>query len=116
MEVFLSILALTWGVLNIILFFKIWEMTSDVKAIKDYFVKNNDNVVNKPVFTDNVVNKPVFTTNQALKAGDIVMHESYPKEMRVYKINSNGMCICLDNKNDNMVGTFNCKELKIKKQ
>ena len=35
---FFGFLLLIWGVLEIILFFKIWEMTKDVKALKkDYF-------------------------------------------------------------------------------
>ena len=33
---------LVWGVLNIILFFKIWSMTNDVKEIKNYIVNNNN--------------------------------------------------------------------------
>lgn len=37
METFLSIVALASSVLQIILFFKIWRMTNDVKRIADKF-------------------------------------------------------------------------------
>lgn len=104
----IAIASLVWAILNIILFFKIWETTNDIKAIKNYFVKDNDNAIDEPVFEK-------IEELHELKAGDIVLHESYPKEMRIYKINSNGMCICLDNEKDNMIGTFNCKDLKRKK-
>ncbi len=35
MEVFLSLILLVFGILQIILFFKIWEMTNDVKDMKN---------------------------------------------------------------------------------
>ena len=36
--IFIGILMITWGILEIILFFKIWEMTNDIKALKkDHF-------------------------------------------------------------------------------
>lgn len=40
--VFVSIVALIWGILNIILFFKIWEMTNDVKKLANKFCSSSD--------------------------------------------------------------------------
>lgn len=37
----LSIILLVFGVLQIILFFKLWGMTNDVRSIKDQFTANN---------------------------------------------------------------------------
>ena len=37
------VIMVVWGVLNIILFFKIWSMTNDVKELKDYIINNNNN-------------------------------------------------------------------------
>lgn len=37
----LSIILLVFGVLQIILFFKLWGMTNDVRSIKDQFAANN---------------------------------------------------------------------------
>lgn len=38
----LSIILLVFGVLQIILFFKLWGMTNDVRSIKDQFAANNN--------------------------------------------------------------------------
>lgn len=35
MEILLTIISIVSSVLSIILFFKVWQMTNDVKAIKD---------------------------------------------------------------------------------
>ena len=39
---FMSIIMIVWGILEIILFFKIWGMTNDIKALKkDYLNEYN---------------------------------------------------------------------------
>lgn len=43
MEGFLSIVLVVFGILQIILFFKLWEMTNDVADIKDYLLSKSDN-------------------------------------------------------------------------
>ena len=42
-SVFVSIIALIWGILNIILFFKIWGMTDDVRKLTNKFCTTSDN-------------------------------------------------------------------------
>ena len=39
---FLGVIMLAWGILEIILFFKIWEMTNNVKAIKKGYFNENE--------------------------------------------------------------------------
>lgn len=43
--IFLGIVMIIWGILEIILFFKIWSMTNDVKKLKEdhFFEKNLNN-------------------------------------------------------------------------
>ena len=42
MEIFIAIVSLIAGILQIILFFKIWGMTNDIKALKkDYFCETD---------------------------------------------------------------------------
>ena len=42
--VVVSIIMIAWGILEIILFFKIWGMTNDIRALKmDHFNENNNN-------------------------------------------------------------------------
>lgn len=39
MEVLLIIIAIIWFILNVALFFKIWNMTNDVKVIKNLLTR-----------------------------------------------------------------------------
>ena len=39
---FLTIILLIFGVLQIILFFKVWEMTNDIKEIRNKYLKDED--------------------------------------------------------------------------
>lgn len=40
---FMGYLMIAWGILEIILFFKIWGMTNDIRALKkDFFHEKND--------------------------------------------------------------------------
>ena len=41
--VFVSVIALIWGILNIILFFKIWGMTDDVRKLTNKCCVTSDN-------------------------------------------------------------------------
>ena len=38
-EIFIVLLGIAMAILNIMLFFKLWEMTNDVKEIKNYLLK-----------------------------------------------------------------------------
>lgn len=40
--IFMVFVGVLWGILNIILFFKIWEMTNDVREIKEMFKEQLD--------------------------------------------------------------------------
>ena len=39
MDVVISIVLITFGVLQIILFFKLWGMTTDVREMKNFFIR-----------------------------------------------------------------------------
>ena len=108
--VFLGILGIVWAILNIILFFKLWGMTNDVAIIKEHLTKSaniqdlNNEEKKQPIKVD---------SSYKYKIGDIVMHDSYDKEMRIFKIHADGSAICLDNKKGTMVDTFSLAELKL---
>lgn len=44
---FLSIILLVFGVLQIILFFKVWGMTNDIKEIRNKYLKDEDEKIRK---------------------------------------------------------------------
>lgn len=86
MEALIEIISIIWSVLGIILFFKIWGMTNNVKEIHDWILenkyKNTDHKVeNSQTFTSpserdfeepsgEAVNTKPFSGN--LKKGDLV--------------------------------------------
>lgn len=41
-EAFIVLVLIVVGILNIILFFKIWGMTNNVKEMRDYFLRKED--------------------------------------------------------------------------
>lgn len=49
---FLSIVLLIFGVLQIILFFKMWGMTNDIKEIRNKYLKDEDEKRRKEVEYD----------------------------------------------------------------
>ena len=122
MEVFFIIvylIVIVWGVLNIVLFFKIWGMTNDVSAIKEYLAKtklNTNVVVTSQNNQNNVVeNKDVETQvapKVTLKKGDRVRHTTYytDRVMIIGEIHSDGSCMCLDEKGEPF-GTFSIEKL-----
>lgn len=45
MEAFVIIFSLAWGILSLILFFKIWGMTNDMRVIKELLIEHLDSYV-----------------------------------------------------------------------
>ena len=118
--VIVYLIVIVWGVLNIVLFFKIWGMTNDVSAIKEYLAKtrlNSNVVVTSQNNSNNVVvndsdETPATTTKVTLKEGDRVRHTTYytDRVMIIGEINSDGSCMCLDEKGETF-GTFSIEKL-----
>ena len=51
---FLTIVLLVFGVLQIVLFFKIWGMTNDIREMRNKYLKDEDDKV-----LDDVTNTPL---------------------------------------------------------
>ena len=123
MEDFLIVIAVIFGLLNLILFFKIWGMTDNVKDIKDYLEGSN------PKKKNNKSNKSEFNVNDneqsdgykcssygtGYKVGDKVTAKSYSGVMEVVDIYEDGSINCIDVESGEIVGVFNKKELTKKK-
>ena len=122
------IIMLVWGILNIILFFKIWGMTNDVNDIKEFLIKNKLSLNNTSIsYQDNSKsnerpnsNQPIEGANSqtkaekddSLKIGDKVRHESLNRDkiMTVGSINADGSCLCMD-EYGNSYGTYSADKL-----
>lgn len=89
METLLSIILFVFGILQIILFFKIWEMTNDVskmrRLIESYCFKNNDNSSTEDC-----------EINTNIKINDIVMDIKTRKEFRVKQIVNENEYECIE--------------------
>ena len=67
MEAVIAIITLVCSVLNIILFFKIWGMTDNIKRIKDVFIASS-------------------IKQDDIKVGDIVIHREFNDAMIVLEV------------------------------
>lgn len=107
-----SIILTIWAILNIILFFKIWGMTNDVKKLKDFIVgMNTNNVSETSELQSEEVELPKSDPN-SFKTGDRVRHNKYNKDqiMIIGTINNDGSCMCLDEQG-NPLATYSLENL-----
>ena len=110
------VIMVVWGVLNIILFFKIWGMTNDVNTIKQHLLGSNITDYKKVTPTNQSKSKDaeINTTHKTenLKVGDKVEHEQYSRDkiMFIGKINDDGSCYCVD-ENGIGIATYSIEKL-----
>lgn len=114
--VLVYVIMFVWGVLNIILFFKIWGMTNDVNAIKQHLLGNNT-IPYEEVAPINQTESKEAEIKAAkkpknLKVGDKVEHEQYnrDKTMFIGRINDDGSCYCVD-ENGKGIATYSIEKL-----
>lgn len=55
--IFISVIFMVFGILQIILFFKLWEMTNDVKLLRNHFVSQAE--ANTPLQKSDSPSKPI---------------------------------------------------------
>lgn len=96
MEVIISIIVVVFGVLQIILFFKIWGMTDDVKQIKNTYLKSIAKV------EEPVLNR--FKQAKEIKSGRVLSLREYDKTVNKY--------VCYSEDNTMFVGRFYKEELE----
>lgn len=98
MNTLFEVLALVWSVLCLILFFKIWGMTNDVKELKEYFLnrdKGSNEFVNISNVRDTHLEAPSIKSHGVnetpnITEGSIVYSKKDGKKMKVVKVLSNG--------------------------
>lgn len=117
--ILVSIISLVWCILCLILFFKIWGMTNNVKDIKNFLIYNirpNDNIPtnaqNRILSTEENASSKKEQNSFGLKVGDKVQHKTRytDKIMIVGYVNTDGSCFCTNEKGKTY-GTFNADEL-----
>ena len=96
---FLSIVMLVFGILQIILFFKIWGMTNDVKKLTNHFLysqKDTTETIQKTNSYDKDNKREYDKKLERIKPNDKVIRISDNKEMIVDCI-ENGKFFCKAN-------------------
>ena len=99
-----SIVLIIFGILGIILFFKIWGMTNNVKDIKRILglLENSEETKR---------NK----SRSKFSIGDMVTTKSYNGIMEIIDIYDDGSYNCIDVNSNEIVGVFKENELTKKK-
>lgn len=89
MNELLSIIAIVFGVLQIILFFKIWGMTNNVKELRDHIIKGGKQKVvsNENSTKRNVVDETLEYDKRidSLGVGDKVILKSTGQKVEITK-------------------------------
>lgn len=87
METLYIILAFVWSILCLILFFKVWGMTNDVKELKEFFLHQHPITQSKTssVHSEDM-EEPNINWIPKFKIGDIVKYKHSGKSLYIAKI------------------------------
>ena len=91
----ITLVIIVFGILQIILFFKIWGMTNDVSQIRA--------IIEQLSTRNNSVNGDA--SDATLKAGDLVVRKETEDQLRISSINTDGSYSCT--KGGIHIGTLN---------
>ena len=107
--VLVYVVMFVWGILNIILFFKLWGMTNDVKDIKDYLCPPKANTVIKENSSNEVINqRSVIHDNILFQEGDVVKHKETQEELKILQLTMNdNAAICANSRGDKVTYYLN---------
>ena len=101
----LSIVLFLFGILQIILFFKIWGMTNDVSKIREI-------LANFSQFGTNKTSKEVVEEKATIEVDDYVMEIKSQKEFRVKRVIDKNKFECIE-RYGAVIYTFKKDEIKI---
>lgn len=101
MGALLSLVAVLFGILQIILFFKIWGMTNDIREIKEKYLSSTD------------PQKSVSPAQPSeFNVGELVVHIKTNKQMRIKEITEDGKYSCYTGGGASHEGDFTASEIK----
>ncbi len=95
MEGFITLVLIVFGILQIILFFKIWGMTDNVKEMRDYFLSGKD--ATEMEYEESKAEEEIKKKEREeylFCVGDIVLHEGIRYEVVYHQ--SRNICKCRD--------------------
>lgn len=103
MEILLAIIFIVFGILQIVLFFKLWGMTNDIREIKEKYL--SEGIARETKSKGETLGK--------FHKDDLVILISSGKQMRVKDITSDGKYSCFTNNGVTYEGDFTENEIKL---
>ncbi|WP_077154539.1 hypothetical protein [Bacteroides bouchesdurhonensis] len=101
MQTLINIIIIVFGILQIILFFKIWGMTNDIRKIREKYFLSSDS------------KKSIESTQQTeFNIGELVIEIKTNKQMRINEITKDGKYSCYTNGGVSHEGDFTGSEIK----
>jgi hypothetical protein len=116
---FAGIIMIVFGILQIVLFFKLWGMTDDIKAIKNKYLEFSSNSSDLEPSSNKssipgTTNKNSENTESKLEVGALVMNIKSGKQMRIKEINPiTGKYNCFSSGGMFSEGNFDESEIKL---
>lgn len=101
MGTFFGLIAVLFAVLQIILFFKIWGMTNDIREIKEKYLSSTD-----PKKSISPAQSSEFSI------GELVVEIKTNKQMRIKEITQDGKYSCYTGGGASHEGDFTASEIK----
>lgn len=112
MDIIVGLVALVFGVLQIILFFKIWGMTNDVSDIKDLLIQQRIQSNSITETNESSSNEEKTSKTNQLHVGQLVVLLSTEEQMKIMEITSNGYYACYTNSGSKFHGNYSAKEIE----
>lgn len=101
METFIILIIFIFGILQLILFFKIWGMTNDIREIKEKYLSSTD--PKKSI-------SPAQSTEFSI--GELVVETKTNRQMRIKEITEDGKYSCYTGGGASHEGDFTASEIK----
>lgn len=122
MEILLSIISIVFGILSIILFFKIWGMTNDIAEMNARFKaicpteeeKKINALIEKQNIANNANTGAIYDAKE-YNVGDNVIYEPMNRKMIIKEITEAGLLVCISykaNGKEEYEGTYKPEQVK----
>lgn len=102
--IFIYLLFIVFGILQIILFFKIWGMTNNVNEIKNiirWYIKEQD------------AKQPIVESESDIRVEDLVVELKNERQLKVVAITNDGKFQCILPGGISPIGIFNRDEIEL---
>ena len=111
-----SIIIIVFGILQIILFFKVWGMTNDVrdmKIIMEKLIRNKGKLTNERSSKNDREHISTDNIERDFKIDDLVVELKNERQLKISDITSDGRYKCRNANGISSAGIFNRDEIEL---